>query len=69
MKWENTTLDNALKTSLLTALTIIPATYSTTIGLISLTQNVPTWKQVEKKIWDEAPYAVGAHCLVIMNIL
>ena len=69
MKWKDTTMENFLKTSLLTALTIIPTAYISTIGLISWSQNVPTSKQVEEKIWDEAPYAVGAHVLVIMNIL
>ena len=61
-------MENFLKTSLLTALTIIPTAYISTIGLISWSQNVPTSKQVEEKIWDEAPYAVGAHVLVIINI-
>ena len=68
MKWKDTTMENFLKTSLLTALTIIPTAYISTIGLISWSQNVPTSKQVEEKIWDEAPYAVGAHVLVIINI-
>ena len=67
MKWENTTLENSLKHILLTSLTIIPASYITTIGLISWIQNVSTWKRVEEKIWDEAPYAVGAAWVVIMN--
>ena len=68
MKWKDTTMENFLKTSLLTASTIIPTAYISTIGLISWSQNVPTSKQVEEKIWDEAPYAVGAHVLVIINI-
>ena len=68
MKWKDTNLENSLKTALLTNLTITPTTYITTIGLIGWCQNVPTLNQVEKKIWDEAPYAVGAHYLVIMNI-
>ena len=62
-------MENFLKTSLLTASTIIPTAYISTIGLISWSQNVRTSKQVEEKIWDEAPYAVGAHVLVIMNTL
>ena len=67
MKWKDTTLENNLKISLLSNLTITPTTYVTTIGLIGWCQNVPTLNQVEKKMWEEAPYAVGAHCLVIMN--
>ena len=67
MKWKDTTLENSLKTALLSNLTITPAAYISTIGLISWSQNVPTWNKVENKIWDEAPYAVGAHCLVIMH--
>ena len=65
---KDTNLENSLKTALLSNLTITPTTYITTIGLISWCQNVPTLNQVEKKIWDEAPYAVGAHYLVIMYI-
>ena len=76
MKWKDTSLENNLKIGLLSGLTITPTTYVTTIGLIGWCQNVPTLQhmqlcalnQVEKKIWDEAPYAVGAHYLVIMNI-
>ena len=67
MKWKDTTLENDLKTALLSNSTITPAAYISTISLISWSQNVPTWNKVENKIWDEAPYAVGAHCLVIMN--
>ena len=67
MKWKDTTLENDLKTALLSNSTITPAAYISTISLISWSQNVPTWNKVENKIWDEAPYAVGAHCLVIMD--
>merc|ERR1712166_22224 len=63
MKWKDTTLEDSIKTALLSNLTITPTSYITIIGLISWSQNVPTWNQVEKKIWDEAPYAVGAHCV------
>ena len=69
MKWKDTNLENRIKIGLLSNLTVTPTSYITTIGLISWSQYVPTWNQIEKKIWDEAPYAVGASFLVIMNIL
>ena len=63
----NETIQENIKTALLSNSTITPAAYISTISLISWSQNVPTWNKVENKIWDEAPYAVGAHFLVIMN--